>query len=240
MSTGKVIAISVLVSVLTSTSGFFLLQTLTRQGVFKPPDVAAPLIVGLRLDQARQVVAAEGLRLMVSEQREDPTNPKDKVLSQVPLAGVTTRPGGVIQVVVSAGQGQVKVPDTRGLPLVTAVRVLTSADLVPGAVQREASAEVAKDQVISTSPAAGATVLKKSSVALTVSAGEAQAQVPKVVGASLSRARALLTAAGFTPGRVQVTYNEDYGGGRVLAQTPGAGTAAAKGTTVDLVVNEGD
>jgi eukaryotic-like serine/threonine-protein kinase len=102
-------------------------------------------------------------------------------------------------------------------------------------VVNQASADVEKDHVIGTNPAAGAKPKKGSTVKLLVSTGPEQVAVPSVVGKQRNDAENILRDAGF-----QVQVNEvdapDEQPGTVLDQDPGAGAKVDPGTTVNLTV----
>jgi eukaryotic-like serine/threonine-protein kinase len=101
---------------------------------------------------------------------------------------------------------------------------------------REASSDtVEKGRVISATPPEGQQVDKGSEVALVVSTGPEQLEVPDVSGKSFDEASSELEAAGFKVTRKdQETADEDPG--TVLSQTPKGGSEAAKGSAVTLVV----
>jgi serine/threonine-protein kinase len=245
MKTGKLILICILTSGITSAATTLLMRKLQQRGFFEQEaKVSAPMLVGLTEEQARLVLGPMKLLLVVSERREDVSMARGKISSQAPSAGSEMSPGETVRVVVSSGQGRVKVPAMTGLALASAVEVLTSAGLKPGTVTRKPSSTVARDQVLSSFPAAGTMVSSGATVSLVVSLGpqqvQVQVQVPKLVGKRLYRARRLLAKQGLKLGRVRYTYDEDKAGGVVLSQSPAGESPAKKGATVDLVVNESD
>jgi serine/threonine-protein kinase len=77
-------------------------------------------------------------------------------------------------------------------------------------------------------------------VKLLVSSGPAALDVPKLTGLYLKKAKEEVEKAGFQVGATTWTYNEDRSPYVVLRQDPEAGTKAAKGSKINLVVNEGD
>lgn len=82
-----------------------------------------------------------------------------------------------------------------------------------------------------TPPAAKTPAIAKAAVA----AGPVD--VPKVTGVALRHARHRLQAAGLVLGSVRYKVDEDHIDKMVLGQRPGAGTRAARGSRVDLVIN---
>ena len=233
MRTGKVLLVCIITSLVTSTGVFFLLRTLSSQGALSQGGVSVPSVVGMRIDQARQVLEPMKLSLIVSEQHSDPSMTAGQIISQNPSATAQVKTGTAVQVVVSTGRRKVKMPNLTGLTLSAALRALSVSGLRPGA-------NVAKDRVISGSVAPGASVAPGTTVVLVISSGIQHIVVPKVLNLSLIRARKAITGAGLKVGKVTYTYNENFGGNVVLRQKPAGAVKAVKGSGVDLVVNEGD
>jgi eukaryotic-like serine/threonine-protein kinase len=135
---------------------------------------------------------------------------------------------------VSSGPQQVPVPQVTGLTLQSAQGRLTRRGL-KSSVREETSDTVQKGRVISATPSEGQKVDKGSEVALVVSTGPEQIEVPDETGKSFDEASSDLEAAGFKVTRKdQETTDEDPG--TVLSQSPKGGTQAAKGSAVALTV----
>jgi beta-lactam-binding protein with PASTA domain/tRNA A-37 threonylcarbamoyl transferase component Bud32 len=138
---------------------------------------------------------------------------------------------------VSGGGSSYAVPSVVGLPLATAQKDIANAHLV-SQVTRQPSSTVTKGDVISTSPAAGNTVAKGSTVKLVVSSGAGTIKVPNVVGLSQTAATSQLQGMGFIVNQVAAP-NSTQPSGQVVGQNPPQGTAAAKGSTVTIRVSGG-
>lgn len=235
MGTGKVILITAITSIIVSTGTFFTLRALvvSDEGVVVPP------LTGLRTVQARKLLEAKGLMLMVTEQREDPKVAEGLIASQVPMEGSKVKPGAEVRVVVSKGSSQVPVPPLANLTVAAATQVLASAGLKVGPVTRQPDDKVQKDQIVSSTPASGAQAAKGSAIALVLSDGPAGVEVPKVVMQGVWKAKKELEEAGFKV-KVTYTYDEDRPPGVVLRQSPEAGARAAKESEVELFANEND
>jgi eukaryotic-like serine/threonine-protein kinase len=101
---------------------------------------------------------------------------------------------------VGSGGGGVAVPNVVGEPLTTAAANITSAGLKVGTETPKQSAAVAKNHVISTSPAFGSSEPKGNAVNIVYSSGPKPVLtklVPNVVGQKRAAAVAALKAAGF-------------------------------------------
>jgi len=98
------------------------------------------------------------------------------ILSQAPAAGTTAAPGTAVTLVRSLGPANVIVPDVINNPLeAAALSTLTAAGLTIGARTTASSATVGAGKIISTNPAAGASVPPGTAVAYVVSTGPAAA-----------------------------------------------------------------
>ena len=69
--------------------------------------------------------------------------------------------------------------------------------------------------------------------------GSGGVQVPDVTGKTLEEAKAAIEDAGFTLGSVDYQNSETVEDGKVISQTPRAGTHQEKGSKVTLVVSQG-
>lgn len=240
MRTGKVLLVCIITSLVTSTGIFFLLRTISSGGSFSKAGVSVPSVVGMRIDQARQILEPMKLSLIVSEQHSDASMTAGQIISQNPSATSQVKKGTAIQVVVSTGKRKVKMPNLTGLTLSAALRALSVSGLKPGKVRRLPSASVPRDRVISGSIPPGASVTPGTAVVLAISSGIQHITVPKLHNLKLNLARKQITNAGLKVGKVSYTYNEHFGGNVILRQNPAAGARAVKGAGVDLVVNESD
>ena len=154
-----------------------------------------------------------------------------------PAAGRSVPVDTPITLYVSTGKPKVTVPNVVNLTLNDALVQLQGAGLTPQTT-RQASATVPIDSVISSDPPGGSSVPKGSVIKLVISSGPAPAAVPNVVGQTPSAATATLEAAGFNV-LVQNTASLDAQSGKVVSQSPGAGTPATAGSTVTIQVGTG-
>lgn len=63
--------------------------------------------------------------------------------------------------------------------------------------------------------------------------------VPNVIGKTEAEARSAIISAGLTVGTVTQEYSDSVPAGKVISQTPSAGTEVDSGSTVNLVVSKG-
>ncbi|WP_098008211.1 Stk1 family PASTA domain-containing Ser/Thr kinase [Streptomyces sp. sk226] len=197
-----------------------------------------PSLLGQTQQEAEQRIARAGLDLKGVERVFSDSVERGSVVRSVPASGHRIRGNGSVKLVVSRGPEIVRVPDVVGSSLADARRSLKKVGLVPGMVTKEFSEDVARGEVVRTDPRAGTDRNPDTAVALVVSKG-APIDVPDVTGLSVEDATAELEAEGLRaevlPGRVHSTEVK----GDIAEQSPGEGTEAAEGDTVELTVSKG-
>jgi beta-lactam-binding protein with PASTA domain len=147
----------------------------------------------------------------------------------------------IVELTPGAAPVPVNVPNVVGLTQAAAQAAITGAGLTAGAVTTANSASVPAGQVISQTPAAGASVAPGSAVALVVSLGPAPitVAVPNVVGLTQAAAQTAITGAGLVVGTVSTANSASVPAGQVISQTPAAGSSVAQNSAVALVVSLG-
>lgn len=134
---------------------------------------------------------------------------------------------------------QVTVPDVTGMTAEQAETRLASVGLESGSVTATESAEVAQGTVVGQNPAAGERVRRGSEVGLIVVGGVPDVQVPDVLGLSKAEAVAALEDAGLAVATTDAP-SSSVDRGDVIRQTPSGGQTVPQGTTVGIVVSEGE
>ncbi len=192
-----------------------------------------PDVVGESRDDAVAMLTAANLEVSVSEVYSE--QEVGTVTAQKPGAGTRLAEGETVFINVSRGIKQVSVPGVVGETLDAAISAIENAGFTAGSPVFENS-DKPKNTVIAQDPAGGSLQRPGTTIALTVSKGPAQVQVPDVEGFDLGTARATLRGAGF---KVDVVFadtdlfEED---GIVLAQSPAGGIDADPKSTVTLTV----
>jgi len=198
-----------------------------------PGDTAVPNVVGQSSENATTLLTTAGFKVAKLEQPSDQV-PANIVVSSDPAAGAKSQKGSTVTITVSTGAQKVAVPNVVGQDQATAANTLGQAGFSTK-VFSQASDTVPSGKVIKTDPGAGTELAKGSTVNVTVSSGPAKVNVPNVVGSTQAAATATLTAAGFTV-TVNTQATTPANAGNVLSQSPGAGTAADKGSAVTITV----
>jgi hypothetical protein len=231
---------AIIASVVTTVVLFFGLRLLDERGVFGrgrgAEGIEVPSLLGMRPEQARELLKGRDLMLLIAGEKEDSAYAAGTVASQTPMPGSQAARGGSVQAFVSRGSGLVQVPSVVGLRPEEALRQLAAVGLHAGP-QKTIGGTAPVGMVAGTEPIAGAPVAPGSAVALVVSSGPS-VKVPRLVGLRLPRARKALEDAGLEAGKIRYGSDDDHMGGVVLKQDPLEGADAARGSAVDLVVNE--
>jgi beta-lactam-binding protein with PASTA domain len=201
-----------------------------------PTPVQVPNVTNMDATQAANILTQAGLHPVSTPQASN-TVANNVVISQSPAAGTQAPKGSTVNLVVSSGKTQVQIPNEQGKDPAAAANDLGNLQL-KATTANEPSDTVPSGKVTRTDPAAGAMVAQGSSVVIYVSSGPAPVAVPNVVGQTQGQAQATLTAAGF-----QVTANpqptpDQTKDGKVLSESPAAGTKAPKGSTVTIAVGQ--
>ncbi len=203
---------------------------LTRGLVGNGQRVAVPDLRNDTLAKARQELDNQGLKLGGPTTRSSNAT-KGRVISQDPPAMASVVKGSTVNVVVSAGPGQVAVPPLEGLSQEAATRKLKDAGLSLGDVTPKASSEKA-GTVLTSNPPVGSNVAVGSKVDLDVASGSSD--VPDVVGKDEAAARQILRDAGFQVDTQTVPDRRPVG--TVIGQDPNAGSSLRTGRTVTITV----
>jgi eukaryotic-like serine/threonine-protein kinase len=213
--------------------GWFLYQQISKKISSNAP-VAVEYYVNLSQAEAESKINAIGLTPDVKKGANIDTAP-GLVYQQDPTEGTKIPKGNPVTIWVSTGKPKVAVPTLVGMQETDAVAQLKALHLKPDV--HEVNSNIGQNQVTAQDPKAGTKVVTGTSVRINVSKGPQPVAVPSVVGDTLDQATATLQGAGFktTPTFVNATQPANT----VTDQSPGAGSSAAKGSTVSLTVSKG-
>jgi eukaryotic-like serine/threonine-protein kinase len=237
---------AVIASIITAVVVFFGLRALDQRGTFssgaKQPAASVavdmPSLLGLRPEQARELLQGREILLAFSVERDSAQYPAGTIAEQTPLAGSQVARGSAVQAVLSRGLKLVAVPKLVGLKSDEAVRQLAAVGLSSGPGKEIASDTVPAGITVQTEPPAGASLVAQGVVTLVVSSGVVSKPIPKVTGMRLRAGRELLEQQGFKVGKIRYDSDGDRSSGVVLDQKPAPPATAPAGTPVDLTVNE--
>jgi serine/threonine-protein kinase len=162
--------------------------------------------------------------------------PQNVVLSQSPAAGASVPRASTVTISIPQPTNQVTVPNLAGLTPQQATSQLSGESLSVGSQSQACSNSYPAGQVSGSSPSAGTSVGRGTSVNLVVSTGPCQVVVRNVVSQSAASAAGSLQGQGLqvaqnTTGSCPATEN-----GNVVSQNPPAGTQVNLPATVTITV----
>ena len=133
---------------------------------------------------------------------------------------------------------EIEVPDLRGMTYEQAEEQLNDRGLKIKEGDRVYSDELEPGLIVAQDPKAKAKVKEGTVVTVDISMGASEGAVPYLIGMSEDEAIEAIEAAGFVyGGSTDETSTEEAG--KVLGQTPEAGTKASPGSEITLVVSDG-
>jgi len=194
-----------------------------------------PRVVGLSLAEASAQLKKAGLQVQDGGTEPDATAPQGTVVWQDPPPGVSAPAGLRVTLVSSDGPPKIPVPDVTGLDGGLSQRLVAAAGLAAAPVESVQAASPPGITML-TRPPAGTLLLPGASVTVVVSRGAPTIPVPDVLGMSQADARTRVELEGLQLGSVTRRRTTTANPGTVVAQQPAAGTLAAPGTVVDIVV----
>ncbi len=198
-----------------------------------PETVKVPDMKGLRLNEAKSRLKAEGLAPGLLTRAFSYEVSRGHVISTDPAAGTERRSGSAIALTLSRG-APVEVPEVTGASVEDARAELEGVGLKVKIAPERVHSELGRGQVAQQSPGTGEQTGWGGTVTLTVSKGPEMVEVPDVVGDSVDDARRKLEAADFV-------VEESRGllglfGDKVRKQSVAAGETAPKGSTITIVI----
>ncbi len=204
-----------------------------------PPMVegGVPDVTGHPADEAVAELGDAGLEVERVEEHHEEV-PADHVIRTEPPPDTEIEEAATVTMVVSLGRQPIDVPNVVGSSEAAAFEAITVAELDPEVTAREFSAEVPEGVVIAQDPAAGETLFRGDTVALTISEGPPPFPMPDVESMQRERALGILQGKG-----LEVVVREQdrvlgFGGPKdtVAKQEPERGTTVRAGDTVTIYV----
>lgn len=200
-----------------------------------PGHQAVPRVLGLTVAEAQAELQKARLQTTDGGAEPHPTAPQGVVIWQDPPPDVIAPEGTKVTLVSSAGPPKIPVPDVGGLDATLAQSMVAAAGLVVSQVE-SVQAAAPTGQAMMTRPPAGTALAPGAGVTVVVSRGAPTIPVPDLLGMSSADARTRLETEGLQLGTVTRRRTTEGAPGTVVAQKPAAGTLAAPGTVVDVVV----
>ena len=200
-----------------------------------PGHQEVPRVLGLSLTEAQAEIQKAKLQVTDGGAEPHATATQGLVIWQDPPPGVIAPEGAKITLVSSAGPPKIPVPDVAALDAQLAQSLVAAAGLVVSQVE-SVQAAAPTGLAMMTRPPAGTALSPGAGLTLVVSRGAPTIGVPDLLGMSSGDARTRLEMEGLQLGTVTRQRTASASPGTVVSQRPAAGTLAAPGTVVDIVV----
>ena len=195
--------------------------------------VDVPNVVGMTATDANTVIVDANLVVGTATTAYSDSVAEGNLISQSPPAGTVVAAGWAVNYVMSLGN-KPAVPNIVGMAASDANTAIVDASLVVGTVTTKYCKTVDAGKVMSQSPAAGTVVMIGSKVKYLRSLGK-KPTVPNVVGMAASDANTAIVEANLVVGTVTTKYSKTVDAGKVISQSPPAGTVVTIGSKVKYV-----
>ncbi|HJS44179.1 MAG TPA: PASTA domain-containing protein [Gemmatimonadales bacterium] len=200
-----------------------------------PGHRAVPRVLGLTIAEAQTEIQKVQLQITDGGAEPHPTAPQGVIIWQDPPPDLIVPEGAKVTLVSSAGPPRIPVPDVAGIDATLARSLVNATGLTVSQVESVQAASPTGLAML-TRPPAGTALAPAAGVILVVSRGAPTISIPDLLGMASADARTRLEMEGLQLGTVTRRRTGEGTPGTVLAQRPAAGTLAAPGTVVDIVV----
>lgn len=201
-------------------------------------EVTVPNITNMTVEQATAELAKVGLKAASPKMKNSVDVDEGKIISQSPKQGIKIKTYQKVEIVVSSGPADVKVPDVIGLQQVEAESKITNTELVVKVVS-EYRDDVKKGEVFKQEPSVGEEVKQGNTVTIYVSKGENKVTMESLTGMSLSDAKARIKKLGLSVGEISYETSSRYSKDVVISSSPEQYEEVTVGSSVDLTVSKG-
>ncbi len=212
-------------------------STVVMQVSTGPKIAAVPDVANKPEKEARDILEKAGFTVAKDVKNDpSPTVAKGNVISTNPAIGTNTQQNNPIQLTVSSGKEQVRVPDVTNTQVDQATSNLKGLGFVVQVQQVDNPA--AAGTVVGQNPTGGANADKGSTVTLQVSRAK-PITMPNVINQDQNAARAALIQAGFSEGNISIVVDAPSGlfdRGRVWRTDPNPGSQVDSSATIVLHV----
>ena len=213
-------------------------------------EVTMPEVESLEEQQAIELLEGQGL--IVADNITYDYNDymqKGRVYAQSVPSGEKLTPGEKIEISVSLGKLEeetaiLTVPDLVGKTKEEADQMLVALKneqgytYAYGAISRENSTTVPKDEIISQSLAAGTEVRTSEAISLVISDGPKKVEVPDLIYLTQAEAVSRLEEIGLKA-EIRTAYSSSVQKGNVISQKTPQGTVVDEGTKIQIVISQG-
>lgn len=198
-----------------------------------------PSVAGMSLDQGREKLFSVGLLTEIRSREYDKNVPDGNIVSQNPESGEKVKKGRRILVTVSKGKEFAVIPNVKKLTERQARIELKKAGITIGDAKKSFNNDNPADAVIDAFPSSGTTISRDMKVDLLVSKGAkpTSAEMPNIVGESVTGAQKKIEETGLTVGKINYKNDSSLLPGTVISQSVSPGENVPLSTSVAITVS---
>lgn len=201
--------------------------------------IKVPSIAGLHWEEGREKLYAVGLLTEIKSREYDSKIAPEYIISQMPEPGAKVKKGRRIGIVLSRGKEIATIPDVRKLTERAARIELKKNGFTLGKVKKVYADSPDVELVIDAFPQSGSTISREMAVDLIISKGPkpTHAEVPNIVGESLTEAKKTVEDAGLLIGKIEYKDSPSLLPGTVISQSVPPGESAPLESKIDIEVS---
>jgi len=205
------------------------------------PEVPVPNLLGRSEKQAEEIIEDLGLVFKVSKREYSDKYDEGQVMEQSVDEGAKVKEKYPVEVVISKGTKEFKVPNLVGKYAIEAGMILREKGFSEGDVTEENSDNYVAGQIIDQDPKADSPAKENDKVNYVVSIGPkiTYIKMPSVLNLNLEAAKLSITQNGLAVGEVNTEPSEEIAEGLVTRQSITPGESVALGTSVWLTLSSG-
>lgn len=208
------------------------------QALMGNDEVKVPSLVNKTVLEAQELLSAQSLKIVISDEVYSADAEKGKIISQKPVADSNVKKGKEIEVVVSLGIEKISMPDLTGMNEQQLHVALENSGLILGEVSMVTDMEKPYGVVVYQTPAAETIIEPGSKVNIMINQPP-EVSVPNLIGKTQAQAQQELQTAGLEIGGITTEPSDSYVKGIVLRQNPSAGAVIREGDAINLIISDG-
>ena len=209
--------------------------------IFYEPEISVPDIIGKNEDDAKKTIEDLGLIFEVENREYNDEFEEGEIIDQKAEEGKKVKKDFVVQVIVSKGQKEIKIPQLIGSYSIEAPVILSEIGLLPGDdVKEEYNDTAPVGQIIYQYPDADTPAEEGDKVNYTVSLGPKVSYVimPRLVGSTLEEALNKINQSGLVH-KLAEEHNDEVAEGIISYQSIAYGQEVEVGSSVSITVSKG-
>lgn len=232
----------ILLIILVTLSLLIVLALTVLPRLLTPSEVRVPDVSGETLEDAIEILLAEGLEAGDETEVENDEVEANHIISTSPKAGRSVKKGTAVNLTVSMGPKEVELDNYVGKNIDVVKRLLGNLGFAEENIKvtEEYSDTVPSGDVIEQSPTDNSTLVpSKTTVKLTVSKGSQKIELDDLSHYNEAALKGYASKTGFNITVSERVYSDTVNEGLVIRQDPAPHTKLSKGSTVKVVISKG-